>query len=136
MEPFKRYSDGSVGVEHNSELCAHGLGGEICMELCSYCSAVSVSFDNSAPDDSKSGVVLGLLCLVDVGYSLAEVEASILLINHTLDLEKSELFMLGGLSSLEAGEHSLGVESKNEMSSRISQRGVLTSLAESSCTLS
>ena len=72
--------------------------------------------DDSAPDGSESGVVDGVLGLVDVSDSLSEVEGSVFLIIHTLDLEKSELFMLGGNSSFETSEHCLGVQSTKSIS--------------------
>ena len=105
-------SDGSVGVEHDSELSSHGSRRKISSELCSYCSSVSMSLGDSAPDDSESAVVGSLLCLVDEGDTLAEVEVSVFLVVDTLDSEKSELLILGGNASLEASEYSLLVQSK------------------------
>ena len=94
-------------------MSSHGSGWEVSEELCSYGSVVSMWLYDSAPDDSESGVSGGVLALEDVGYSLSEVEGSILLVNHTLDFQQCELFVLGALASLEAGENSLGVESRN-----------------------
>jgi hypothetical protein len=74
-----------------------------------------VSLDYFTPDGSESRVVGGVLGLVDVDNSLAEVVSGIFLLIHTLDLEESELFMLSGNTSLETSEYSLGVESISKM---------------------
>ena len=71
-----------------------------------------MSFDDSAPNDSESGVVYCVLGLENVGNSLSEVESGVFLITDTLDLEKSELFMLGSNTSFESSENCLGVKSK------------------------
>ncbi len=107
----ERSSDASVGIEHNSELSSHGLWWKVSCELCSYGSIVSMCLSDSAPDNSESGVSACVLGFEDVSNSLSLVESSILLITNTLDFQKSELFWLGALSSLEASENSLGVES-------------------------
>lgn len=73
-----------------------------------------MSFDDSAPNGSESGVVCCVLGLVDIGYSLAEVESAVLLVIHSLDLEESEAFMLGAFTSFEAGEDCFGVESRDK----------------------
>ena len=104
-------SDGSVGEEHDSEGCAHSSWWKISCELCSHCTIVSVSLDDLTPDSSESGVVGGVLCLVNVSDSLSEVVGSVLLIINTLDVEKSELFMLSALASFETSEHCLLVQS-------------------------
>ena len=74
-----------------------------------------MSFNNSTPNNSKSGVVNCVLSLEDIGNSLSKVESGIFLITHTLDLKKSELLMLGSNTSLEAGEYGLGVKSKTKI---------------------
>ena len=106
-------SDRSVGVEHHSKSGAHSSGREISSELSSDGTVVAVRLDNSAPDGSEFGVVSNTLCLVNISDSLAKVEACVLLIIHTLDLEEGELLMLSALASLESGKNGLGVESKH-----------------------
>ena len=66
---------------------------------------------DSAPDGSELGVVLNTLGLVNVSDPLAKVKACVLLIIHTLDLKQGKLLVLSALTSLESGEHGLGVES-------------------------
>ena len=70
-----------------------------------------MSLGNSAPDNSEFCVVSDALALENVSDSLAKVKACVLLLINTLDFEKSELLVLGALSSLEARENSLGVQS-------------------------
>ena len=104
-------SDSMVGVEHDSEGGAHGLGREVLGELSTYESVVTVGLDDLAPDNSEFCVVSDALALVNVSDSLAKVKACVFLLVDSLDLEESELLVLGGLASLEAGEHSLVVQS-------------------------
>lgn len=73
-----------------------------------------MSLDDSSPNSSESGVVRCCLDLVDVGNSLSKVEAGVLLVVHSLDFKKSEVFILGGYTSFEASEYSFGVESIKE----------------------
>lgn len=70
-----------------------------------------MGLDDLAPDGPEAGVVGGVLCLVDVSDSLAEVELSVFLFVHALDLQKSELLVLSALTSLKTSEHGLGVQS-------------------------
>jgi len=72
-----------------------------------------VCLDDSAPDGSESGIVDGVLGLVDVGNSLSKVEGSVFLVTHTLDFQQSELLLLGGYTTLESSEYCLLVQSKN-----------------------
>lgn len=67
--------------------------------------------DDSAPDSSELGVISNTLGLVNVSDSLAKVKVCVLLIIHTLDLKEGKLLVLGSLTSLESGEHGLGVKS-------------------------
>jgi hypothetical protein len=53
-----------------------------------------VSLDDLTPDGSESRVVCGVLCLVDVSDSLAEVAYGVFLVIDSLDSKESELFML------------------------------------------
>jgi hypothetical protein len=50
-----------------------------------------------------------LLGSVDESASLAQVEMSLLLLLHTLDLEQSGVFVLRAVASLVAGEHGFNV---------------------------
>ena len=105
------FSDASVGVEHDSEVGAHSSGGKVSVELSSNKTVATVSLDDSAPDNSEFCVVSDALALENVSNSLAKVKACTLLLFNTIDLEKRELLVLGGLSSLEADEACLCVES-------------------------
>ena len=100
-----------VGVEHDSEGGTHSSGGKVAVERGPDESVVSVRLDNASPDDSEFRVVSDALALEDVSDALAKVKACVLLLLNTLDLKQSELLVLGGLSTLESGEHCLGVES-------------------------
>jgi hypothetical protein len=111
-------SDRSVGVEHHSKSGAHSSGREISSELSSDGAVVAVRLDDSAPDGSEFGVVSNTLGLVNISDSLAIVEASVLLIIHTLDLQESKLLVLSGLASLESGEDGLCVKSKTKFTKR------------------
>ena len=102
-------SDRSVGVEHHSKSGAHSSGREISSELSSDGAVVAVRLDDSAPDGSEFGGVSNTLCLVNISDSHAKVEACVLLIIHTLDLEEGKLLELSALASLESGEDGLGV---------------------------
>jgi hypothetical protein len=104
-------SDGSVGVEHDSESGAHSAGREVLGELSADKAVVAVGFSDAAPDDSEFCVVSDALALENVSNSLAKVKASGSLLIHTLHLEECELLGLGALASLESDEHGLGVES-------------------------
>lgn len=106
-----KHSDGSVGVEHNSEGGTHSSGREVLGELSADEAVVAVRLDDLAPDNSEFCVVSDALALENVSDPLAKVKACVLLLIHALDLEESELLVLGALASLEAGEHSLGVQS-------------------------
>ena len=109
-------SDRSVGVEHHSKSGAHSSRREISGELSSDGADITVRLDDSSPDSSEFGVVSNTLGLVNISDSLAKVEACVLLIIHTLDLEEGKLLVLSGLSSLESSEDGLGVESNSEFS--------------------
>ena len=104
-------SDRSVGVEHDSESGSHGAGREVPGELSADEAVVAVGSSDAAPDDSEFCVVSDALALEDVSDSLAKVEAGVLLIVHTLDLQEGELLRLSALASLESGEDCRGVES-------------------------
>ena len=71
--------------------------------------------DNSAPDNSESGVIACALGFEDVSNSLSEEEGSILLIVNTLDFQEGELFVLTALTSFEASEDGLSIESKRKL---------------------
>ena len=108
---MRRFSNSSVGVEHDSNLASHCSWGKISKELCSDHSIVSVSFSDGSPDGSEPGVVLDGFCLKDVSYSLSEVEVGIFLVINSFDFDQGKLLTLGWLSSFESSEDSLGIES-------------------------
>ena len=108
---FKLCSHGFVWVEHNSDVGAHDLGGEVLLEDSSDDSSVSVGSDNRAPSDSKSGVVDGVLGLIDECHSLAHVEPCAGDVVAVLDGQQSEVSVLTGLASSESSEHSLLIQS-------------------------
>ena len=111
MHSLAKKSDSPVRVQHHSEGSTHGSGREVLGELGSDGAAVAVSLDDSTPNDSESCVVSHVLGLVHVGNALSEVEGGVSLVVDALDLQESELLVLGGSASLEAGEGGFLVES-------------------------
>jgi len=66
-------SDSFVWVEHNSDVGTDGTSSDVGVELDSNHTGSSVGVHNLTPGDSISGVVGGVLDLVNVGDSLSHV---------------------------------------------------------------
>ena len=81
------------------------------MESSSDNTVVSVGVDNFAPNASKSGVLLGVLCLVHVSDSLAHIKACLFLFFDTFDLNSSLTLMSVSLACLESQESASHVKS-------------------------
>merc|ERR1719382_47026 len=103
-------------VHHDSDPLSHGLGRKVASELGAHGTSVSMRTGHLAPNTphvrllSLSGNGGLVLSLVDVGAPLANIPASLLLVGGALDLEKSSVLVLVPLTSLVAGEHSLGIQ--------------------------
>jgi len=95
VQYLKGSSYSSVGVEHNSKGGSHSFGWKIFWESSSDYSVASVSLGNSAPHDSESAIQFGGLSFEDISNSLSKVEGSVFFVIDTLDLEQSEIFVLG-----------------------------------------
>ena len=104
-------SDGPVGVEHNSKSTADPSGWEVFCEFSSNSAEVTVCLNNFAPDALEVGVVFSVLGSLDVGNALAKVEGSRFAVVKSLDFDKSLLFVLRSLSTLESHENCFLVES-------------------------
>jgi hypothetical protein len=104
-------SDQSVGVEHDSDVTTHSSGRKILSERSSDSAIVAVGSNDGAPHDSVFGVVSHVLCLENVSDSLAIVKACVFPVLETFDFEECLLLILGGLTSSEASEDSLDIQS-------------------------
>ena len=105
------YSHGSVWVEHDSHLGAHGSWWQVSSERDSDGSVVSVSVDDSTPVNSESGVVHGVLCSEDVRDSSSEIEPGPSFVVAVLDGNQCLCTVLGGPWSSESSEDTVLVES-------------------------
>jgi len=104
-------SDGSVWVEHDSEVGSSGASGEVVVELDSDHTGVSVGGHDCTPLYSISSVAGGVLNLVNIGNSLTKVEFGTLDITAVLDHDQNLVLLLMILSSSETGEDSLLIKS-------------------------
>ena len=108
---FRGRSDGSIGVEHHSELATDGSRGEVFSEFSLHDAAVSVRVHNLAPDALEVGTILCVLCSVNVGNALSVVERAGLAVVETLDSYERLGFVLGPLSASESKENRFLVQS-------------------------
>ena len=104
-------SDGSVGVEHHSEVAADCSGWEIFCEFSSNGAGVSVSLHDFTPNALEVGTVLSVLRSVNVSNTLSEVECTRLAVVNTLNFNESLLFMLRSLCAFKAHKSCLLVQS-------------------------
>lgn len=104
-------SDGSVWVEHDSEVGSSGASGEVLGELDSDHTGVSVGGHDGTPLNSISSVAGGGLNLVNIGNSLTKVEFGTFDVGAVLDHDQNLVLLLMILSSSETGEDSLLIES-------------------------
>merc|ERR550534_1117533 len=102
-------------VQHHSDSLAHGLSGEVALELGPAGSALPVGLDDLAPDDAGVGwlVLAGalrlVLALVDVGDLLAEVPRGLPPGEHSLYLDQGLVLMLVAETSPVTSENTPGV---------------------------
>ena len=102
----------STWVKHDSYLLAIRLGWKVLTKLCSYTAYRAVRPGNLAPDDSVLGASLvGLVGLVYIRDSLAQVERDLLLRVDALDLEESSVLVCVPKASLVAREDGIHVQS-------------------------
>jgi hypothetical protein len=104
-------SDGSVWVEHDSEVGSSGASGDVLGEFDSNHTGMSVGGHDRTPLNSISSVAGDGLNLVNIGNSLSEVEFGTLDVIAVLDHDQSLVLLLMILSSSETGEDSLLIES-------------------------
>jgi len=79
------------GVEHDTNRSTKRLGGKGSAELGTDDTRVAVRAGDLAPNDADLGAADLLLALVDVGYSLAEVEVGGVGVVNTLNLDQTGL---------------------------------------------
>ena len=104
-------SDSFVWIEHNSDSGVGGASRDVLVELDSDHTGGSVGVHNLTPRASVSGVVGGVLDLVNIGNSLTHVPLSIGLRLAVLDSDQSLVLPLMSSRSSETGEHTLLVQS-------------------------
>ena len=100
-------SDSFVWVEHNSDVGTDGASSDVGVELDSNHTGGSVGVHDLTPHDSISGVVGGVLDLVNVGDSLSHVPLGRGFILAVLDDNQSLVLPLMGSGSSETGEDTL-----------------------------
>ena len=62
-----------VGVEHDSDEGAHGVGSNVSLERNADSTVVAVSVDHFTPRASVTSVVEGVLHFVDIGNALSKI---------------------------------------------------------------
>ena len=107
----KRISDLLVGVEHDSELRAHGSRREVLLEHSADGAALAVRGGDLAPDGLVLQGGLEVVLPVNVRDALAVVPDAGAAVLAALDGDEGSVLFLRPLASLEAHENSLGVES-------------------------
>ena len=95
------YSDGFVGVQHDSKSGTNGSWGEVFGELCTNKPVVAVAGNDSSPHGLVAGVSLHVFGLEDEGNALSVVEGGCKTIIAVLDLQDCVLLGLSGLSTSE-----------------------------------
>ena len=102
----------SARVHHDAEGTRDGLGGKVVTEHGSDDTAVTVDAGDGAPDSTAlaAGLLASLLCLVDIGDTLAEIVAGVLLAVDTLDTDESLSLILVTHATLVTKENSTGVK--------------------------
>ena len=108
---FRGLSDGSIGVEHHSELAADGSRWEVSSEFSLHDAAVSVGVNDLAPDALEVSTILSVLRSVNVGNALSVVERAGLAVVEALDSNEHLVFLLGPLSASESKENRFLVQS-------------------------
>ena len=101
--PIRRagYSDGFVGVQHDSKSGTDGSWGQVLGELCADEPVVAVAGNDSSPHGLVAGVSLHVFGLEDEGDALSVVEGGCKTIIAVLDLQDCVLLGLSGLSTSE-----------------------------------
>jgi hypothetical protein len=105
-------SDLFVGVEHNSERVTHGSGGEVLGESHADATVLTVGGNNSAPSALVVLAGVGVLTFPDVSNALSVVELGRGTVNTALDVDEGLSLMLESLTTSEASEDGLLVESE------------------------
>ena len=108
---FLPNSDLLVGVEHNSDGVTHGSWWEVFGELDANDAALAVGGGDLAPNALVVDTSLGVLGSVNVGNALAVVPSACLTVLDVAEGDEGGVLFLGSLSSLEAEENALSVQS-------------------------
>ena len=107
----KRISDLLVGVHHDSDGGAEGVGWQVSGELGANLAALSVRSHHLTPDALVIDASLLILGSVDESNALAMVGHGSTAVLAALDLDKSGVHSLISLASLETEENALRVKS-------------------------
>mmetsp|Transcript_21203 Transcript_21203/g.58970 ORF Transcript_21203/g.58970 Transcript_21203/m.58970 type:complete len:149 (+) Transcript_21203:152-598(+) len=98
-------------VQHNTGLSADGLGGKVSSESASDNSVGSVRPADLTPVDSVFvSVFIGGVSLCDEGNTLSQVEVDFFLRVDTLDLQQTDIGVLGSESALVAEDSGINVK--------------------------
>ena len=107
----KRISDLLVGVEHDSKAGADGFRGQVSGEFGANEATLTVRLGHLTPDALVVNACLSVPGFVDESNSLAVVSHGRLAVLAALQSDEGRIIFLRALSSLEAHEDALGIES-------------------------
>ena len=107
----KRISDLLVGVEHDSKAGADGFRGQVSSEFGANEATLTVRGGHLTPNTLVVNACLSVLGFVDESNSLAVVGHSFLAVGAALQSDEGRIIFLRALSSLEAHEDALCIES-------------------------
>ena len=100
-----------VGVEHDSKAGADGLRGQVSSELGANEATLTVRGGHLTPNTLVVNACLSVLGFVDESNTLAVVGHSFLAVGAALNSDAACIIFLRALSSLEAHEDALCIES-------------------------
>ena len=107
----KRISDLLVGVHHDSDGGAEGVGWKVLSELSAHLAALSVRGRHLTPDALVIDTSLRILSPVDESNALAMVGHGRTAVLASLNLDNYSVLLLRSLASLESEENTLRVKS-------------------------
>lgn len=87
-------------VQHNSDGSTKGLWWQVLFEGSSHSTIVTVSSSDLTPDDSDLRTSDFLGSTVDVGYTLTQVEFSLIRRTNTLNLKQRDAWVVSALGTL------------------------------------
>jgi hypothetical protein len=105
-------------VEHNTDLAANSLRRQVLPELCPHNADTAVGAVSLTPDNAIKATLSLNLGLVDICKTLSEVELSLCLGLHTVNLNKGGVVFLSGLTPLKSQEVTGHIKSANKKGNR------------------